>query len=93
MTLSSLVNQQNQAGLDLNGDPGQALMSVGSPAVVASSANTGSATVSASVSDLSGLTTSNYYLKYSGTTMEPRRRLERRCHSAERGAWSGASRP
>jgi flagellar hook-associated protein 1 FlgK len=67
VTLSSLVNQQNEAGLDLNGDPGQALMSVGSPAALASSNNTGTASVSASITDLGSLTTSNYYLKYNGS--------------------------
>lgn len=67
VTLSSLVNQQNEAGLDLNGNPGQALMSVGSPNVLASSNNTGTASVSASITDLGGLTTSNYYLKYNGS--------------------------
>lgn len=67
VTLSSLVNQQNQAGLDLNGAPGQALMSVGSPQVLASGNNGGTATVSASITDLSSLTASNYYLKYNGS--------------------------
>ena len=68
VTLSSLVNQQNEAGLDLNGNPGQALMSVGSPQVLPSSNNAGSASVSASITDLGSLTTSNYDLKYNGTT-------------------------
>jgi flagellar hook-associated protein 1 FlgK len=67
VTLSSLVNQQNEAGLDLNGNPGQALMSVGSPEALASSDNTGTASVSASITDLGSLTTSNYYLKYNGS--------------------------
>lgn len=67
VTLTNLVNTQNQAGLDLNGQPGQALLAVGGPAVLPSTHNTGSASVSASVSDLGGLTTSNYYLKYNGT--------------------------
>lgn len=67
VTLSSLVNQQNEAGLDLNGNPGQALMSVGAPTVLASNSNTGTASVSASITDLGSLTTSNYYLKYNGS--------------------------
>jgi flagellar hook-associated protein 1 FlgK len=67
VTLSSLVNQQNEAGLDLNGNPGQALMSVGAPEALASSNNTGTASVSASITDLGSLTTSNYYLKYNGS--------------------------
>ncbi|HWG75741.1 MAG TPA: flagellar hook-associated protein FlgK [Steroidobacteraceae bacterium] len=67
VTLSSLVNQQNEAGLDLNGNPGQALMSAGSPAVLNSGSNTGTASVSASITDLGSLTTSNYYLRYDGS--------------------------
>ncbi len=67
ITLSSLVNTQNEAGLDLSGAPGQALLTVGAPEVLSSNANTGTASVTASVSGLGALTTSNYYLKYDGT--------------------------
>jgi flagellar hook-associated protein 1 FlgK len=75
MTFASLVNSQNAAGLDQNGMPGGALLSVGQPRVLPSSANTGSATVSGSLTatatgnpaDLGGLTTSDYYLKYDGS--------------------------
>ena len=67
VTLTQLVNTQNEAGLDENGDPGQALLAVGGPQVLASSNNTGNAQVSASVSDLGSLTTSNYYLQYDGS--------------------------
>ena len=74
-TLATLVNAQNEAGLDQNGAPGAALLSVGGPRVLASSANTGSASVTgaitASVSgdpaDLGGLTASDYYLSYDGS--------------------------
>jgi len=67
VTLTALVNGQNQAGLDLNGNPGQALMSVGSPTALASTNNTGTAVVSASITDLGSLTTSDYHLKYDGS--------------------------
>jgi flagellar hook-associated protein 1 FlgK len=67
VTLTSLVNTQNQAGLDANGAIGQALLAVGGPQVLPSSLNSGSATVSAAVTDLSSLTTSNYYLRYDGS--------------------------
>ncbi|MGH8144536.1 MAG: flagellar hook-associated protein FlgK, partial [Steroidobacteraceae bacterium] len=41
VTLTNLVNTQNEAGLDLNGAVGQALLTVGSPQVLPSSNNTG----------------------------------------------------
>ncbi|MGH2874248.1 MAG: FlgK family flagellar hook-associated protein, partial [Solirubrobacteraceae bacterium] len=67
-TLASLVNAQNEQGLDLKGQPGQALLTVGGPRVLASADNTGTAQVTGAVSDLGSLTTSNYYLKYDGSS-------------------------
>jgi flagellar hook-associated protein 1 FlgK len=64
VALTTLVNNQNEAGLDLNGNIGAALLGVGGPQVLPSDNNTGTATVTAAVSALSGLTTSNYYLQY-----------------------------
>lgn len=68
VTFTQLVNQQNEAGLDQNGNVGQALLAVGSPQVLPSTNNTGTATVSANVTDLADLTTSNYHLKYNGSS-------------------------
>ncbi|HTW75776.1 MAG TPA: flagellar hook-associated protein FlgK [Steroidobacteraceae bacterium] len=67
VALTTLVNNQNEAGLDLNGQPGQALLAVGGPAVLPSVDNTGNAQVSATISDLGSLTTSNYTLQYDGS--------------------------
>jgi flagellar hook-associated protein 1 FlgK len=75
VTLANLVNAQNQAGLDQNGAAGANLLSVGGPRVLASSANSGSASVTAAVtasvsgdtSDLGGLNASDYYLNYDGS--------------------------
>jgi len=67
IALASSVNGQQAAGLDLNGQQGQAIFSVSSPTVLASSKNSsGGATVSAAVSDVSQLTTSDYLLTYTG---------------------------
>ncbi len=66
VALTTLVNNQNQAGLDQNGNLGTALLGVGGPQVLPSGNNTGTAAVSAVVSSLSGLTTSNYTLQYAG---------------------------
>jgi flagellar hook-associated protein 1 len=68
VTLTSLVNNQNAAGLDQTGAIGAALLAVGGPLVLASSNNQGGATVSAAVSNLGGLTTSNYHLGFDGST-------------------------
>jgi len=67
VTLTNLVNTQNEAGIDQNGDIGSALLAVGSPQVLTSKDNAGTADVTATVSDLGGLTTSNYDLEYDGT--------------------------
>jgi flagellar hook-associated protein 1 FlgK len=67
VTLTNLLNTQNQAGLDQNGNVGAALMAVGGPQALQSSNNTGTASVTASISNLSALTTSNYDLTYDGT--------------------------
>lgn len=66
IALASSVNAQQAAGLDLNGQQGQPIFSVGAPAVLPSSQNAGSADVSATVSDVSQLTTSDYILSYTG---------------------------
>jgi flagellar hook-associated protein 1 FlgK len=66
INLASAVNTQNELGQDLNGNAGQALFSSGAPQVTAASSNTGSATVAATISDPSALTTSNYRLQYLG---------------------------
>ncbi|GFZ86472.1 flagellar hook-associated protein FlgK [Dyella caseinilytica] len=66
IALASSVNGQQADGLNLNGQQGQAIFSVGSPTVLPSSKNAGSASVSASISDVSQLTTSDYILSYTG---------------------------
>ncbi|WP_114241646.1 flagellar hook-associated protein FlgK [Dyella sp. C9] len=67
IAMASGVNSQQAQGLDANGNQGSAMFSVPSPAVLASSANKGSATVSASISDVSKLTTSDYVMTYDGS--------------------------
>ena len=67
IALASSVNTQQAAGLDLNGQQGQPIFSVGSPAVLPSSKNSvGGASITASVSDVSQLTASDYVLRYTG---------------------------
>jgi flagellar hook-associated protein 1 FlgK len=75
LTVATLVNAQNAAGLDQNGQPGGALLTVGSPRAMGAMSNTGTETVTAALTasvtgnttDLGGLTTSDYYLSYDGS--------------------------
>jgi flagellar hook-associated protein 1 FlgK len=76
VTLTNLVNIQNRSGLDQGGMPGGALLRVGAPRALASDANVGTASVTAAVTaglsgnaaDLGGLTASNYYLNFDGSS-------------------------
>jgi flagellar hook-associated protein 1 len=60
------ANTQQASGLDLNGQLGSALFSVGAPVATASSANTDATTASVSISNLGALTSDNYLLSYNG---------------------------
>jgi flagellar hook-associated protein 1 len=65
--LANSINTQQSKGLDLNGQQGAPILSVSAPGVLPSSANKGTGAVTASVSDISQLTSSDYILKYDGT--------------------------
>jgi flagellar hook-associated protein 1 FlgK len=62
--VTQLVNTQNNSGLDLNGALGPNLLSIGGPTVLNGAQNTGSETVTATISNASALTGSNYTLNY-----------------------------
>lgn len=65
--LAASVNQQNQMGLDLNGALGGRIFNAASPRIDMAATNTGNATVSATISDIAALTTSDYQLRFDGT--------------------------
>ncbi len=65
--LASTLNAQNRLGQDLNGNLGGDLFTLASPVATANSGNSGSATVTASISDAGALTTSDYRLQYDGS--------------------------
>lgn len=67
VALSSSVNAQQAQGLDLNGQQGAPIFSVPSPSVLSAAGNQGSATVTASISNVSQLTASDYNLSYNGS--------------------------
>ncbi len=68
VTLASAVNAQNAQGINQYGQLGGNIFSVPAVTVTGASGNTGSATVSASISNTSQLTASDYLLKYNGTS-------------------------
>ncbi len=67
VALATSVNAQQSKGLDLNGLQGAAIFNIPSPTVLAAGGNPGTATVAASVSGVSQLTTSDYNLSYDGS--------------------------
>ncbi|KLD62114.1 flagellar hook-associated protein FlgK [Dyella japonica] len=67
VALSTSVNTQQSKGLDQYGKQGGPMFSVPSPAVLPSNLNKGTASVSASISDVSQLTGSDYVLSYDGS--------------------------
>ncbi|WP_153099120.1 flagellar hook-associated protein FlgK [Paraburkholderia hayleyella] len=66
VSFAAQVNAQNALGIDLSGNPGGALFTVGEPLVYASQKNTGGATLAASLSNPSQPPTSDYTLSYDG---------------------------
>lgn len=64
--LASSINQQNQLGQDLNGVAGKALLTAAQPRVSAGANNSGTATISSTISNVLAVTASDYQLKYDG---------------------------
>ncbi|MGT2490015.1 hypothetical protein ACU4GD_04470 [Cupriavidus basilensis] len=67
MTLAQTFNDQHKLGVDLTGQVGGNLFKLGSPSVLPKSTNAGNSLVTATISDTSQLTTSDYTLSYDGT--------------------------
>ena len=65
--IATLMNQQQASGMDMTGAPGQPMFAVGGVQVQPSINNTGSSTLAATRTALSGLTTDTYKLSYDGT--------------------------
>ncbi len=64
--MAANLNLQNQLGQDLNGAPGGALFAAAAPRISIGANNTGTATMTGTISNVSALTTSDYTLKYDG---------------------------
>ncbi|WP_445144348.1 flagellar hook-associated protein FlgK [Dyella sp. Tek66A03] len=67
VALASSVNAQQAKGMDLNGKQGGAIFNMPTPTVLPSSANKGAGSVSASITDVSQLTSSDYVMSYNGS--------------------------
>jgi flagellar hook-associated protein 1 FlgK len=64
--LATIVNQQQQAGMDQSGAPGRPLFNVGAPIALPASGNAGGAALAVTRTSLSALTADDYVLRYSG---------------------------
>jgi len=67
VALTGTFNTQHAQGLDSNGNPGGAFFTMPVPTVAASTANTGTATLTGTITDATAITSSNYRLQYDGT--------------------------
>jgi flagellar hook-associated protein 1 len=64
--LANLTNQAQAAGIDLTGAAGKPMFAVGGVITTAASTNTGTSSLNATRTDLSSLTTDDYFLRQSG---------------------------
>ena len=67
LAFADAMNTQHQPGFDANGDPGGKLFDFGSPAVLSNGKNTGSASVTATMTDSTKVQATNYKVEYNGT--------------------------
>ncbi len=66
VAVATIVNQQQQSGMDQTGSPGQPMFAVGGVQVLPDSGNTGSASPTVTRTGLGALTSDDYELRYSG---------------------------
>lgn len=67
LAFADAMNTQHQAGFDANGDKGGKLFDFGSPSVLSNGKNTGSASVTATMTDSTKVQATNYKVEYNGT--------------------------
>jgi flagellar hook-associated protein 1 FlgK len=65
--MASKFNDQNKLGLDQNGNPGGNFFTVDPPVVIARTGNSAGAALTATVTDATKLTTSDYRMQFDGT--------------------------
>ncbi|MEM8767865.1 MAG: flagellar hook-associated protein FlgK [Pseudomonadota bacterium] len=64
--VTSALNEQNSLGMDLDGNLGGDIFSLGQPVVYGASSNTGTGAVDLTVADVGGLTNTDYLLAFDG---------------------------
>lgn len=68
VTMAGSFNEQHMAGVDLNGDPGQAFFKVDNPRSFSNQLNTSTASLEASFTDTGQLSTSNFEITFTAAT-------------------------
>jgi len=66
VAVATVVNQQQQSGMDMSGAPGQPMFSVGGVQALADTGNAGNASLAVTRGSLGDLTTDDYELQYTG---------------------------
>lgn len=66
VAVATAFNEQSNLGQDLNGQPGSNMFSISPVSSVPNSNNTSTAQITATISNVSALTTSNYSLQFTG---------------------------
>lgn len=67
IAMTDAFNKQHAQGIDLNGDPGGKFFDIADPAVFNSTGNKGNAQVTAKITDVGKLGSSDYVMRYNGT--------------------------
>jgi flagellar hook-associated protein 1 FlgK len=67
LSFADSFNQQHTQGYDANGDQGTDMFSIGDPAVLSNSRNTGTGVVTPSITDSSKVQASDYKVSFDGT--------------------------
>ena len=88
MALAGAFNDQHALGVDLTGAAGGKFFAVGSSAVLGNAKNTGTAGISASVTDTSALTTSDYSIEYKNVSGTPAYVVTRLSDKAAMGSFA-----
>ncbi|NKI16761.1 flagellar hook-associated protein FlgK [Spongiibacter sp. KMU-166] len=70
VAVSGSINDINRAGLDLQGNRGGDIFAVPSPTTFAASTNTGTAAMTANITDIGALTGNNLMISYNGTAWQ-----------------------
>src|SRR5690606_5502443 len=74
--LALAFNAQHEAGLDLNGDPGQAMFGLGSPAAIPKAGNAGDGSLTATFNDAGAVRASAYDIVFDGAQYQVTRRSD-----------------